>query len=218
MVEINAMGPTAPPSPPPPAAGTPTLPDHLPRQLLLLAGWVTFWAALEAILGRLGLAAGVRLALFLGLVATLAAALTLAARAWARRLLVSVKFAVAQGIALTAAALLALATHRMPGLPTGWPLQTLPFAALLALLAASALAITWQRRPYPWSRLGFLLTHLSPTVVLAGLLWGALPGGAGPGRALVRAGFAVLLAGAAWMFYLKPVLKRREAAAEERRP
>jgi len=106
----------------------------------------------------------------------------------------------------------------MPGLPEGWPLQTLPFAALLALLAASALAITWQRRPYPWSRMGFLLTHVAPTVVLAGLLWGALPGGAGAGRALVRTGFALLLGGSAWMFYLKPVLKRREASAGEHKP
>ena len=202
---------TTPPSPPPPdSAGTSPLPERLARQLLLLAGWTAFWAVLEVFLGGLGIAPGLRLATFLGLLATLAGGLALAARAWARRLLISVTFAVAQGIALATAALLGLAARGMPGLPAGWPFRSLPFAALLALLAASALAITWQRRPYPWSRLGFLLTHAAPAVVLAGLLWGALPGGVGPGLALVRAGFALLLAGAAWMFYLKPVLKRRE--------
>jgi hypothetical protein len=172
----------------------------------------------EALLGRLALSPEARLAAFLALLAALAGGLALAARSWSRRLLVSVPFAVTQGCVLTAAALPGLLARWLPGLPPGWPFGTLPFAALLALLAASALAVAWQRRPYPWSRVGFLITHLAPTVVLTGLLWGALPGAAAAGRALARAGLALLLAGAAWMFYLKPALKRREAAAGERRP
>jgi hypothetical protein len=204
------MAPSPPPSPPPAPTGRPALADSLPRQALALAAWAGSWTAAEAVLARLGLGPGPRLAVFLAGLAALAGALALGARAWTRRLLVSVKFAVAQGSFLAAAALLGLMARRRPGGPAGWPFHTLAFAALLALLAASALAITWQRRPYPWSRVGFLLTHLAPAVVLAGLLAGALPGGAGAGRALVRAGWVCLLTGCAWMFYLKPVLKRRE--------
>lgn len=185
----------------PPVPTPPSLAESPLRQALLLAAWAGFWAALEQALAASG--AAVRQAVFLGLLTVLAAVLAAAARDWARRLLVSVKFAVTQGVVLAAAALPALA-----GAP---PFHTLAFAALLAVLAASALAIAWQRRPYPWSRVGFLITHLAPAVILAGLL-----AGGGTGRLLLRLGLAALLAGSAWMFYLKPVLKRREA--KEPRP
>jgi hypothetical protein len=75
---------------------------------------------------------------------------------------------------------------------------------LVAVLTGATLAVAWKRRPYPWSRVGFLLVHGAPVlVVLGGALGAAWP---------FWTGFLCLLAGCAWMFYLKPPLKRREAA------
>jgi hypothetical protein len=233
---------------------------------------------------------------FLALLALLGCGGVLGARGWLFRLFTSVRFAVTQGLFLVAAALLGLAGADDPP-------RRLWFCALLAVLAAAMLTVTWKRRPYPWSRVGFLLVHTAPSLVLLGALWGRLDGvrawdgllpgatldtlhrigqpglvrlpgfrlrleraepGAGraevvvldpqdreqarrwigpgdplrfrgfailpsplapddryasgilvvrdPGRRLVQAGLAALLAGCAWMFYLKPVLKRREAA------
>ena len=89
--------------------------------------------------------------------------------------------------------------------------RSLWFCALLAVLAASMLTVTWKRRPYPPSRLGFLMVHVAPSLVLLGILWERLGGPRAPSLRLIQTGFASLLLGSAWMFYLKPWLKRREA-------
>lgn len=77
----------------------------------------------------------------------------------------------------------------------------LPFQALVTLLLASTLTIAWKRRPYDRARLGFLLVHAGPALILAGLC--------GPSWA-VRPGLACLAVGLPWMFYLKPVLKPKK--------
>jgi hypothetical protein len=170
--------------------------EHMPRQALALAGWVLFWTALEAALRGLGLDGRRQMALFLALLAGIGLAGRLAAPAWMFNLLTSVRFAVTQGAGLSAAVLLAMAAG--PAL-----LDTLAFRALLALLAVSMLAVTWKRRPYDLARTGFLLVHTAPALALLGML-------SGRGR-LVQAGCLLFFIGCAWMFYLKPVLKRREA-------
>jgi hypothetical protein len=182
--------------------------EDLPRQALLLAGWAGFWLGAEGLLAQAGLAPGQRDLALLAALAGLGAAAALAAGGWTWRLLTSVAFAFLQTLALGAAV---LAGALLPGVEV---FHSLWFQALLALLAASMLAVTWKRRPYPPSRFGFLLVHVAPSLVLAGGLWGRSSPWQGPGRWLSRAGFAALLLGAAWMFYLKPVLKRRETGPE----
>jgi hypothetical protein len=108
---------------------------------------------------------------------------------------------------LGALALAAAASGLLPGLAYG-------LGPLLALLTAGTLAVVWKRRPYPWSRVGFLLAHVAPFLVLLGL-WEARHSGL---AWLAWTGGLCLLAGCAWMFYLKPPLKRREAARTERPP
>lgn len=76
-----------------------------------------------------------------------------------------------------------------------------PVLAVLALLAAGLLAVTWQRWPKDLARTGFLLVHAGALLVLAGLL--------GP-RPLLAAGGAGLALGLPWMFYLKPRLKPKK--------
>ena len=80
---------------------------------------------------------------------------------------------------------------------TGW---TLLVRILLGLLCAATLATAWQRRPYDAARLGFLLTHLGPTLVLLGLV---------VSRWVALAGLACLALGVPWMFYLKPRLRKK---------
>jgi hypothetical protein len=279
-----------------PAQGSAGQPFHedIPRQVMALAAWAGFWMLAEWALRRRGLDDRRALLAFLALLAPMALGGVLWARGWLFRLFTSVRFAVAQGGFLAAAVLLATAL-RAGGLP-----RRLWFCALLAVLAAAMLTVTWKRRPYDLARAGFLLVHVAPALVLAGALWGRLGGvqawgglasgatldslyrvgepglvrlpgfrlglerrgprgpevlvldpegrelarkcvspgdplrfrgyeirpsvlrpddaaAAGievlrdPGRWLVQAGLASLLLGCAWMFYLKPVLKRRRA-------
>jgi hypothetical protein len=55
------------------------------------------------------------------------------------------------------------------------------------------------------------MVHVAPSLVLLGILWERLGGPRAPSLRLIQTGFASLLLGSAWMFYLKPWLKRREA-------
>lgn len=175
-----------PPQPSPlPPAGTGAEPFHenLPRQLLALAAWAGLWLALEALFRRSGLDDRQQLAAQLGILAAGGVALALAAAQPLARLLTSVRFAVAQGVLLVGATLvaaLAAAPGQAPGAGAPWPAQhpcdRLWFSALLALLAVSALAVTWKRRPFNLTRMGFLLVHLAPSVVLLGALWGRFEG------------------------------------------
>ena len=178
--------------------------EHMPRQALALAGWVLFWAALERLLSGLGLDDRGRVVAFLAVLAVTFGAGILAARARLFLLFTSVRFAVTQGAFLIAAAALALTSVKEV-----W--RSLWLCALLSVLAASMLTVTWKRRPYPPSRLGFLMVHVAPSLVLLGILWERLGGPRAPSLRLIQTGFASLLLGSAWMFYLKPWLKRREA-------
>ena len=89
-------------------------------------------------------------------------------------------------------------------LTAGFPALLPGSSLLLGLLTVATLAVAWKRRPYPWSRVGFLLVHVAPLLVVLGGALGA--------PAAAWTGILCLLAGCAWMFYLKPPLKRREAA------
>jgi hypothetical protein len=177
--------------------------EHMPRQALALAGWVLFWMALEALLRALGLEGHRQLAPFLAILAGIGAAAGLAAPRWMFDLLTSVRFALTQGGFLIAAVLAARAVEV-------W--HSLWFCALLASMDASMLAVAWKRRPYDLARAGFLLVHTAPSLVLLGALWEcAFPAARQPGLWLIGTGCGGFLLGCAWMFYLKPVLKRRGA-------
>ncbi|MDR3673447.1 MAG: hypothetical protein P4L36_21560 [Holophaga sp.] len=183
--------------------------EHIPRQALALAGWAGFWTALEALLRALGMGARGQGLVFLAVLAAAGAA-GLLARPWLFRLFTSVRFAVTQGAFLCAAVALGLAANRIGGPGRGEAVfLSLWFCALLAVLAASMLAVTWKRRPYTLARLGFLLVHVAPSLILLGTLGQRLAAPAG--FWLVQAGGACLVIGCAWMFYLKPWLKRRES-------
>lgn len=130
-----------------------------------------------------------------------------------RRLLrsfTSVSFAVVQTACLALAVLGA-------ALFGSSPFARLGFGILLTILAGSTLGVVWQRRPYPGSRIGFLLVHGAPALILGGALWTGCHGGRF-GLALAGTGCGALLVGSAWMFYLKPPLKRREAARKAPAP
>jgi len=76
-----------------------------------------------------------------------------------------------------------------------------PLVALLGLLLASTLTTAWQRRPYDRARMGFLLVHVGPALVCAGLP---------TSRWVLALGLACLALGCPWMFYLKPLLKKKD--------
>ena len=158
--------------------------------VLVLAAWASFWHFLPRVPGAPPWMAASWLP---GLALVLAA---LAAPSRLKPLATSVPFAVLQ-IALLAAVLAAGG----PGGPLGGP----ALAALLWLLAASTLAVAWQRRPRDWARVGFFLVHAAPAPLLGGLLSGS--------RALVALGVGMLALGGPWMFYLKPLLKAPKGGA-----
>ncbi|BDU73496.1 hypothetical protein [Mesoterricola silvestris] len=108
-----------------------------------------------------------------------------------RRILTSVAGAAAQ-LALLAA------------LAAGGIRDGLGFWILVAALLVCTLAVAWTRRPYDRARLGFLLAHLGPALLLAGL-WG-------PAWAVIP-GLACLAIGIPWMFWIKPLLKARKDKA-----
>jgi hypothetical protein len=265
----------------------PPLHESIPRQALAMAGWILLWLAAERLLAGQGLGPRGQLAVLLGSLAGLGGLTVLLGRRWLFLLFTSIRFAVTQGCFLAAAVLAGTLAARDV-------FHRLWFTSLLAVLAASMLTVTWKRRPYTPARLGFLLVHVAPALVLTGLLWGRLAGvraevrlspgvavatlpgfrfrlerregirselvilddqqlerarkvispgdplvfrGYGfyqgatdpgdptgsairvvrqPGLWLVGAGYASLLVGCVWMFYLKPGLKRREAAKGKR--
>jgi len=158
------------PPAPPPSPGTP-FQESIPRQALGLAAWIGLWLLLEARFRHLGLNDRQQLAAFLAILATAGALAALAARAWLFRLLTSVRFAVTQGLFLLGSALLGALPRPGPA-----PFRSLWGCALLALLAVSMLAVSWKRRPYTLARLGFLLVHGAPSLVLLGVLWGRFDG------------------------------------------
>ena len=94
--------------------------------------------------------------------------------------------------------LAALAWGRATGLPGAALIP--PLAALLGL---AMVMVVWKRRPYDRARLGFLLAHLGPALVLLGLF---------TARWVAALGLAAAALGLPWMFYLKPLLRKKEGA------
>ena len=90
-------------------------------------------------------------------------------RGWIFKLLTSVSFAIAQILFI---ALAVLVSAVMPKEHSRDLYDSLWFWALLILLALSMLCVAWKRRPYPAHRIGFLLVHISASLILAGALWG----------------------------------------------
>ena len=122
-------------------------PESLPRQALGLAGWIGLWLLLEALFRRLGLGDRQQSAALVAGLALAGAAAALAAGARLFQLLTSVRFAVTQGLFLSAAVLLGgLAGQGARGLPR-------PLLAALgpAPCAASGSAPCWRCwRPPCW--------------------------------------------------------------------
>lgn len=173
---------------------------NVPLQALLLLAGAALLEALGAGLPRAGI--GASSGLLAGLVAC-GAALALGGRS-SFNLATGLPFAVAQILVLAL-----IATAAGAGTLAD-PLRRPGVHALLVLLAFSALAVAWKRRPYRPSRIGFLLAHVAPALLAAAAIWIGLAG-PGPGsRLLLRTGWILLLTGMAWMFWLKPPLKRRE--------
>jgi hypothetical protein len=104
------------------------------------------------------------------------------------RILTSVGFAAAQ---LALIAVIAVAGTRW------FPV----LGVLVPFLCLCALTVAWNRRPYDRARLGFLLVHLSPALIVLGLL--------GP-RWVAWPAILCLALGLPWMFWLKPLLKAKK--------
>ncbi|HJU82687.1 MAG TPA: cytochrome c biogenesis protein ResB [Holophagaceae bacterium] len=166
---------------------------HVPLQLLALLAWCLAWCLAQSALAEA--APRTQILVFLAAGAVALGGLFFLARAWAMRLFTSVPFAISQLLFLAAAVL--LGTLVVQGSPApdyaarygggGWGglalllvrhahagdlFHSLWFSGLLLLIAASTLAVAWKRRPYPAHRLGFLMVHLAPSVILLGGLWG----------------------------------------------
>lgn len=154
-----------------PAGTHPTKPFHqnYPLQVGALLVWVVAWIGVQSLLDRNAFDAGQQIGSFLVIILGIFMGAFLRGRAWFFRLLTSVPFAISQ-ISFLAIALLAAA---LTGGTEPLNLQeSLWFWALLSLLAVSMLCVAWKRRPYPAHRVGFLLVHVSASLVLLGGLWG----------------------------------------------
>ncbi len=153
--------------------------SHL-RQALLLLAWVSVWMGAQWLMTHLGLGARAQVGVLLvGLCGVLGGAF-LRWRSQFSALLTSLSFAISQ--ILFMGLVVALGTFVPRNQPWAQALQvgdvfhSLRFLALLALLSLSMLAVAWKRRPYSLARIGFLLVHTAPTLVLIGGLWGQLAG------------------------------------------
>lgn len=156
-----------------------TLSQSVVKQVLLLLAGCAASLWLEGWLRSAGLTP--RLQLFGILGAALLAALAAARGGGFFRLLTGLPFALAQIATLLLVSLAAFAAGRWPGPPgaLNWaatPWERLGVQALLALLALSTLAVAWKRRPYRPSRLGFLMVHLAPSLLLLGAFWNGVGG------------------------------------------
>lgn len=171
-------------------------------RLALLLGWALLWNLVQTVLERRGAGPGAQvLALALGHLALLGG-LLLRARVRTLALLTAPSFAALQAFLLALAVMLGSLVLQGLGSPATYarayaespaPLRwtvlllvrvahgadlyhSLGFQALAALFCACALAVAWQRRPYRLPRVGFLLVHLAPAVILCGALLGRFAG------------------------------------------
>ncbi len=160
-------------------------------QLAALGIWIAAWIAAQGQLVHWGFSAKQQVAAFSALAAAIYGVAFIARRAGFFELLTSVPFAVSQMLFMAAAG--GLGTLVPQDEPTDFYGQhygpfarrfifllrsedlfhSLWFYALLSLLALSMLAVAWKRRPYPAHRMGFLLVHVSTSIILLGCLWGA---------------------------------------------
>lgn len=159
-------------------------------QIMALVLWVVLWMLIQSLLNAKGLDAKQQVTTFLAMASAIFGGTFLARRGWSYQLLTSVPFAISQmfilGLAVAMGAVILqdespdfygrfygtfarkviFWTHASDLFNSLW------FYALLSLLALSMLAVAWKRRPYPAHRFGFLLVHLSTSVILLGSLWG----------------------------------------------
>ena len=185
------MTETQPVATPTPAARPPkSFHQNNPLQIVALLSWVVAWMVAQSLLNSKGLNAKQQVTAFVAIIIAIYGAAFLTKRAWFYQLLTSVNFAVSQVLFMalsvlmgtvvlqelasadyerlyghTARKLIAL-THSADLYRSLW------FYALLSLLALSMLAVAWKRRPYPPHRIGFLLVHISTSLILLGGLWG----------------------------------------------
>lgn len=159
--------------------------------LVALICWAAAWMLAQSLFDAKGFGSKQQVMTFAVLATVVYGAAFIARRDWFYQLLTSVQFAVSQLL------LMALAVALGTLIPQGeapdfyastygpflqrlvlWThaaelYHSLWFCALLSLLALSMVAVAWKRRPYPAHRVGFLLVHLSTSVILLGALWGA---------------------------------------------
>ena len=112
--------------------------EHIPLQVLAMAGWAGLWMLFEALLSGHGLEGRRQLGPFLAVLAAAGAAAALAVPGWLFRLLTSVRFALAQGGVLIAAVLLSMAAERWNG-----PAQIHPASSHCARLGRVGTRIGW---------------------------------------------------------------------------
>lgn len=164
--------------------------QNFPLQIVALLSWVLAWMVVQSLLNSKGLNAKQQVTAFVLVTATLFGATFLTRRAWFYQLLTSVNFAVSQVLFMALSVLMGTVVlqelapadyDRIYG-PTARKLialthsadlyRSLWFYALLSLLALAMLSVAWKRKPYPPHRIGFLLVHISTSLILLGGLWG----------------------------------------------
>jgi hypothetical protein len=180
-----------------PRTSAPSKPFHLnlPLQAVALLAWCGGWMAVQTLLMRSGADPRHQVLAFLGIAAALVAGLFLMARKWTYQLFTSVPFAITQMLFMAVAVMIGTlvlqelkpAEYRDLYGSRWWggiPLfllrhahaadlyHSLWFYGLLLLISVSTLTVAWKKRPYPLHRMGFLLVHIAPTLVLLGGLWG----------------------------------------------
>ncbi len=159
-------------------------------QIIVLVLWAVAWMAAQSLLNKNGFSAKQQVTAFIALVIAIFGAAFISRREQFYQLLTSVKFAVSQMLLIALAVIMGTVIlqdespdfyERFYGQPIRkaifWTHTTdlyrsLWFYALLSLMALSMLAVAWKRRPYPAHRIGFLLVHVSTSVILLGGLWG----------------------------------------------
>ncbi|HJW08391.1 MAG TPA: cytochrome c biogenesis protein ResB [Holophagaceae bacterium] len=172
---------------------------NLPLQAAALLGWCAAWMAAQSLLDHAGADPRRQILAFLAVSGALLVALSLRARRWAFQLFTSVPFAIAQLLFLAGAVAVGTFVPQELGpkdvqahlgaaggsdsagfllrhAHAGDLYHSLWFSGLLLLIAVSTLAVAWKKRPYPMHRVGFLLVHLAPTLILLGGLWGRFAG------------------------------------------
>ncbi len=138
---------------------------NIPFHLLALLSWGVGWMVAQRLFDKNGFSAKQQVLAFVVLVAAVYGAAFLARRDGFYQLVTSIPFAISQILFMALTVLIEL-THSVD------LCRSLGFYALLSLLTLSMLCVAWKRRPYPAHRIGFLLVHVSTSLILMGGLWG----------------------------------------------